>query len=133
MAAEVAAVAGSDAALAALDILEDVGATFRELVNAKQRDAAPEGTIAVRDTLRGVNTIAAAETGKAQPAERNGVRDYLEAKLAGERKRRAQLVAEAKAEGIAPCDLPYTGHGRAVAWRDSTDRLKAFREALDRL
>ena len=71
LAADVVDDGWSDAARAAVNLLDDLGALFSHLHNGVKRGDGPEAVVAVRDTLRLLDVHRAAMTGTVPPVRRD--------------------------------------------------------------
>ncbi len=122
-------------AQAAVDILEDLGATFAQLREALKGSNGPETVIAVRDTLRLVEVNRAAETGREQPVRRDATRKGLERLIERKRQQLAHMERTVTEHtGIPRADLSPAetiAHPVAGAWRRVRRDLDVLVEAWD--
>ena len=120
-AAEAAHDGWSNAAEAAVDILEDLGATFAQLRERVKDGDGPEAVIAVRDTLRLVEVNRAAETAKARPVRRDATRDGLARQIQMKREQLARMARTVTEHtGIPHHDMTPANtlpHPVAASWR----------------
>ncbi|MXW18388.1 MAG: hypothetical protein F4123_11825 [Gemmatimonadetes bacterium] len=134
----------SKAGEAAVDIFEDLCVTFRATVKGIDREEGPEAIVAVRDTLRQVDTITAAQTADMLPPDRDATRAGLARQIG---KKRAQLASMGRdlLKVVPPAFLDEAGGDlwtamesagsvtdpRAAAWRIVRRELDALVHAWD--
>ena len=130
LAADVAADGWTDAAEAAVDLLEDLGAMFAQLREALKTGDGPEAVVAVRDTLRLVEVNRAAETATAQPVRRDATLKGLD-RLIAQRQSQIDHLAEDCARLIGEESVTTSTHGLAYALRTRSRELGVVVEARD--
>lgn len=139
LAVEITGIAWNPTVEAALDVLETIGPMCHELCEALRApgdgETAREAIVAVRDTLALVNVNKAAETGVAQPADRDAVVAGLAAIIQERREALGRLDKTLTVHTGIPPHSQAPAHTLpdpvATTWRTARRDLARLVEAWD--